>query len=57
MYYDPVALDEEEDDFSEVVIGNNPTPAVAALVSPAPVEPTIFMVEMVASLKVVWLKE
>ena len=35
MYYDPVALDEEEDDFSEVVIGNNPTPAVAALVSPA----------------------
>ena len=57
MYYDNAALDEDKDDFSEVVIGNNPSPAAAAPVAPAPVEPTIFTLEMVASLKVVWLKE
>ena len=57
MYYDTVALNEDKDDFSEVVIGNNPSPAAAAPVAQAPVERTIFTVEMVASLKVVWLNE
>ena len=57
MYYDTITLNEDKDDFSEVVIGNNPSPAAAAPVAQAPVERTIFTVEMVASLKVVWLKE